>query len=371
MTIDRSKMGANFQSNLKNQNDNLDSRKGPAPYIDKEHASRPFWSPGDGDHTIDIIPFQRGPKHPDVVRKLSAVGDWGYVFDFYYHRNIGASGTSVICPQRTFDQPCPICEEIRRLRRMGQQYDSLIKDVVAKRRTIYNIIVYDSPKEEKKGVQFWDISHVYFEKQVVPIAKKPRQGGFVPFMDPVEGQSIFFQKAGQGLQTEYSGVQFTPREVEGESYEISDESLKEAVSPEKFVKVYTYQELKDMISGGLLPKEEPKEDAPESGAGAESDQSEFYDEPRPPRRTAGGGSPRTQSCPVGGDFGDDFDQLQDCDDCSLREACGEKAGVTAETEPDASEEEESRPAPRRKTSAPPPKKKAPAKPVRKGRTGRR
>ena len=63
-----------------------------------------FWKCAEGDHIIDIIPFEAGPDMPFDERNqpVSDEGDIDYVLDLFVHMKIGNMGTPFVCPYENF-----------------------------------------------------------------------------------------------------------------------------------------------------------------------------------------------------------------------------------------------------------------------------
>jgi len=155
-----------------------------------------FWScsVSKEEHIFDTIPYFAGKKDPLVVKGQLEEGDPVYVLELKVHRNIGigANNGSYICPAQNYGKPCPVCEHIQVLKKDGEYDEEEIKKLYPKRRVIYNILCYDSEKEEDKGVQVWEVAHWFMERHLSSLARTPRTGGFIPFADPVRGNYQFY-----------------------------------------------------------------------------------------------------------------------------------------------------------------------------------
>ena len=127
-----------------------------------------FWAPKLGQHIIDIIPFKMGSNSPldDIGQPLTPEGEDDYVLDYWVHRNIGpGEDQTIVCLAKTYREKCPICEHAQELIRKGDQDTAdLLKP---KRRTIYNVYVWDSAEEQNKGVQIWEVAYFYMVLQCI------------------------------------------------------------------------------------------------------------------------------------------------------------------------------------------------------------
>ena len=169
----RSMFSAGLQEATKRSYDTKDSTYSPT-YL-KNAKKLSFWQCKDGNHLIDVIPYIAGPNDPNANE-----GDPVYVLDVWVHRGVGAVQKDFVCPSKNFNKRCPICEKQMEMRKSGKYSDEEIKGMGPKRRTLYNIVCWDTGDDMKKGVQVWEISHFFFENHIAEISKRPKKGGFVP-----------------------------------------------------------------------------------------------------------------------------------------------------------------------------------------------
>jgi hypothetical protein len=166
----------------------------------------------EGQHIIDILPWEAGPDMPLDEQNIPVTkeGDFDYVLDLWVHQNVGKIKVPFVCPYENFGLPCPICKYIKANRLPKDEWSKKR----AKRRSIYLIWDRTSPENEKKGVQIFDSAHFFMEEKLEEIAKLPRGGGYITFSDPDEGQSICWTRKGSGQEnTQYLGHKFIEREA--------------------------------------------------------------------------------------------------------------------------------------------------------------
>jgi hypothetical protein len=232
-------------------------------------------------------------------------GAWTYKADFWVHRNVGPNDDAVVCLAKTYGKPCPICEEYKRAVDAYGFDDSRAKALKSSHQCLYNVKVYDTPDDEKKGVQVWQVAHFFFEKNIVELAKSPRKGGTdITFSDPDIGKSIsFFRKGKENVS--FSGFQFVDRDVA-----ISDEDLESVYCLEELVHVLTYEEVHELFYGSFSPNS-PVNPPPTSA------------EPSPGRsRERGARSEPGPECKDG--FGNSIDEIPECANCQVYESCADE-----------------------------------------------
>lgn len=200
-----------------------------------------FWKCDEGDHELDIIPYFAGPLDPHARE-----GEFTYVLEVFEHRDVGGiEGQTFICLMKTYGKPCPICQHRQQLIQEGAD-DELIKALRTSRypRSIYNVVVYDSEKEQSKGVQVWHTSHWLMEQYLIKLAESSRreiEQGHPPFKyfaDPEEGYSVRFTRTGQGQNTRYIAHQLLAR-----NYTIPQDTLNAAYQLDQLIYVPKYDEV--------------------------------------------------------------------------------------------------------------------------------
>ena len=323
---------------------------------------------------MDIVPFEAGDNMPidhRTNKPMVAEGDWAYTYEYWVHRGVGPlNNETVICPERTYKQPCPLCEHRRELIAEKAFDAEKMGELLCKQRNLYNVICYDTDKEERKGVQLLDVANFYFEKHISKLATKPvhkRRGSktksadpFKNFADPSDnGVSIEFSIEAAKSKNDFDtwmGHQLIERD-----YDLDEEWLGAALQLDQIVDVKSYEELYQVYYDeeykGDDDDEEEEEESPrgrrrrrrsEEEEAEEIDEDEYAEEPEEdeeeeeqPRRRRGRSSSRRRDtkkklkknvCPEGGEFGTDFEEFDACDNCPNWDACEEASGEVEEEE---------------------------------------
>jgi len=284
----------------------------------------PMWRCPEDEHIIDIIPYQVGANHPNPKIKE---GEWGYYFEFFVHYGVGPMDGQFVCLKETYNLPCPICEARMALRNTEDFDEAEEKKLKAKKRTLYNVVVYTSDDEEKKGVQVWHVAHWYMQKNIVPLAKNKRTGQSIPFSDAYDGKSIQFTRKGIGQHGEFLGHTFLDREEEdGAIYEISDDILDAAFTLEECINKPEYEEVRAAFYGeasGDEGTDEPEVEKEEASAPSRKGRrtTKASDKTEAPKKGREAEVSSTNGCPAGGKFGIDLSALSECDSCDVWDDC--------------------------------------------------
>lgn len=315
--------------------------------IFKEEYSQKVWKCGEGEHLIDIIPYPAGNYDPEAKP-----GDPTYVLILWVHYAIGVNQDAYVCLARNYNKPCPICEYREEIRRHEDFNEDLVKELTPKRRSIYNVVVYDTDKETAKGVQIFDSAHWCMEKHLAALAKIPERGAsravvpYIYFPDPDEGKTVAFTRKGTKRNTEFLGHKFLDRD-----YAIPDEYLEAAFQLDECIIVCEYEEIQLAFMGGA-DDSAPVEEAPAPTAPPVAETPAIrarrplpnpIPAPTPAPAAPVNPSPRTRAtapppaattetgeeCPAGGTFGVDAEQLEACPTCPLWDACSAEADKIA------------------------------------------
>ena len=333
-----------------------------------------FFSPAEGKHRINIIPYVIKTKnHPLVKSGEAEIGEKDYVLDFYAHRGVGPAEKTVLCLKNTYGKPCPICEQAAALRKAGKEKEA--NALKPSRRVVYNI----EDLKEPGVLKVFETSHYLFEKELIEEARDDDEGGFIDFADEEEGMEIKFRAS----KVTKNGMEFT--EFKSFGFEDRDEKLDEklledAISFDELLTVPTYEEAEKILYGEDKDDEDDEDDedepAPKKSSKKidedEDDEDDEDEEPAPkksskkidededeedeqedeepaPKKSSKKSSKKSKSdeedddesdededdepklkakcggncekCPHGHKFGEDCDDFDECDDCDLWPKC--------------------------------------------------
>lgn len=302
---------------------------------------------------IDIIPF----RIVKTIHERYQKDDLHFVFKYFYHRDIGAQETSLVCPT-TFGLPCPICEEVKRLNKDWNTNKEIIKSIRAKERELYNVIDLDS---EEHAIQLWDISPFNFGELLTKETEENQDLQEFPSLDEGLTLKVRMEKKRMG-DIEY--LQADRIDFEEREHAYDDSILDESIDPATVLKLLSYKEIERLFLE-LPPEEgESEEGDDENDARRESrrkknyaqeDEDEVEDIPWNRRQKSepeeeedefeplakvhkdkvSSGKKRrkadeddfeeSEECPVkGGQFGHDCDEYDECDECPIWENCRTK-----------------------------------------------
>jgi hypothetical protein len=178
---------------------------------DKLPEGMEFWRSNEGEHLIDLIPFEAGPDMPldEANRPIVEEGELAYFIPLFVHFNVGPMKEPIVCPYENFNQPCPICEYIGNNFLPKKEWQAIKPG----HRVVYLVWSHDSIEEEKKGVQVWESSMFGVHQHLEDAARKPKGGGSINFSDIDTGKNVFFEREGKGqTDTVYKRFSFVDRD---------------------------------------------------------------------------------------------------------------------------------------------------------------
>lgn len=116
-----------------------------------------LFKPKAGRMLMDILPYVVGKGNPNAEEGCI---HWERIY--WAHRGIGPNGDTYLCPRKTANKPCPICEfRLKLLKSDADDAEKLAQDLAPKQRELFNV---RNRKDPEKGIQIFDISYFLFGK---------------------------------------------------------------------------------------------------------------------------------------------------------------------------------------------------------------
>ncbi|RLA02454.1 MAG: hypothetical protein DRQ42_00620 [Gammaproteobacteria bacterium] len=293
-----------------------------------------LWRPKLGDHCFDVIPWISGPDHPYEEK-----GKYCWVLSLWVYQNVGSLRDQFISPASHWRDPDPIAEYMNSKHLPKEEYGK----IRSKQRAFYLVWVHDTPEEEKKGVQLWEVAHFFIVSQLKEASQIPMGGGLIPYMDHKKGKSVFISIKSEGSFTDGDGnkrdsIQFSaPKFVERKAV-IPDNILSKSVPVDGLINMHPSYELMykafwgKEYDGEAVHAEAPptsltnKVDAPTTMTQGMSEMDRVADEP----------AVEEGVCPAGHDFGADLDKFEkDCNGCVSWNTCSDALDKLKEAEGEA------------------------------------
>ena len=346
----------------------LGGRQSPNIFDLSEYADVEWYSIKEGVNKLDIIPYEvKTNNHPQKVPR----GDLDYKLDIWVHRFVGPADESYLCLKKTFGKRCPICDEIQKMLD-SEDYtwkDDAVKALKAKRRCLYNVIDVNGDDEK---ILLFEISHFEFQKEIIEEAEESAssEGEFVAFADLEDGSTIKFR--GSAREGEFKNT-FQPKSYKFIDREPYGEDILDEVYPlDALLRIPTVEEIEKSFFGKdeeedekpskrkpskiHREKDEEDEDIDDDFKRAIDSDDDDEEEDEKPSKSKGKSKSKNK-CPGGGSFGDDCDELDECEDCDLWENCSKEFEKKDDDDSDDEEEEDEKPAKKKSSKSKPEEKK--------------
>lgn len=203
-----------------------------------------------GAYRLDIMPFIAGEGNP-----YADAGVPHYERTYFTHRGIGPNNDSYVCPAKTFNKPCPICEARAKLMKDGGDEEA-IKDLGPKQRQLFLIIDHAA---RDRGLQLWDVSWWLFGKPLEAKIRNADEGEYDYFADLNEGKYLKIgaeEKSFAGQKfLEFNDIEFKDRK---EHYD--DDMMEKAPCLDDLLKEMEYDKLKAIYNQTSEEDDEVEDD---------------------------------------------------------------------------------------------------------------
>ena len=318
--------------------------------------------------TIDVLPYRVGKGNP-----RASEGMIYFERTYFTHRNIGPGEDSVICPNRTWEKRCPICEDMARMRRDPEMDPEVPKALKPKERQLFNVIDLNAPD---KGIQIWDVSFYLFGEALYEAIKNSddEEDGYAFFSDLKVGLKlkIGFKEKHFAGNTFYEAarIDFKPRakpyskEILEQTYCLDDLLIE--IPYDKLRALYLQEDGKGSNDeegseeeGYETVYEPAKKPAARRPAPAAAEEEDDFADP-PPRRAARNGSARPKPQPEEAE--EEAWEDEEPAPAPAKPAAKRRPAPPPEDEPEEEEAPPARPARRPTAAATAPAKRRPAPP---------
>lgn len=238
----------------------------------------------------------------EVTEDHNPMEDAGQIWwerTFHVHTNVGANNVKVLCPKRTFNDKCPICEYQAQLKKKKGNHKEEIKALYPRDRQLF-CVIDDSDDEET--IQVWDISTHLFGNLLME--KIDEDKPLAVFADMEEGYTleVTFKQDSIGTNKFMTAVEIEFEERD----ELDDDLIDEAPNLDELLVALPYEELEELFFE-VPPDEDDDEDDDDDDDDDDEDDEE--EEEKPSRRRT-----RRRRKSKDDDEDDDEDDEDDDDD---------------------------------------------------------
>lgn len=311
------------------------------------------------EYLLDIIPFWiTDDKFPDYQQLLKKYGEkemFDYKLHLWVHRRLGPNNdTNIVCPKKTYNLPCPVCDEHQKFWDLEEVVDDpeeikAVKEGKAATKPSLRVFMVVIDKLDNNKMKLLEYSNYWFFNNLITSSKRVLGGKQVCIPDFTDnGHSIRFfpdksnynKKDGTPAAGEIKSFEFIPRK-QGEGYDIS--IMNRAYPIDKMIVIKSTDEIKNILEGNTSPLDLP-DDIPDEIANPpvshvfkapaprsqESNDGFFDSAPQVPKvpsdqefhPNASFDNPGpSHICPHGFEFGKDSFTKDECQNCNISKKC--------------------------------------------------
>jgi len=330
-----------------------------------------FWKPKAGKNYLNFLYYKIATEnHPLVKSKDANVGDEDFILDFWVHQYVGPYSCDIICPKKTFNKACPICEA-------GQKYRDEGKDDEAGKcrpthKAVYNVV---DEMDRDKGVQVAILSHKNFQQEMMDEAGDTGdEEGIIDFPDFKEGKVVKFRAEEESFnKNKY--FEFKSFKFEDRSEPLSKSLKEQILSLDEYMVIHSYDKIRSLFYGDdsedeskdeiedeskdeiedelkdeiedYPPKsrnkkneeeENEEDDMPKKSKNKYRDEKEDDDDEKEDEKedekdekddedSTLESAKKAIKCPHKHTYGKDWDQFKECEDCDIWGNCGKASKV--------------------------------------------
>lgn len=201
------------------------------PYINPDV---PMYVPADGQNCIRIV-------DPIELIQLRV-----YFMDVFHHREVGYKNDYFLCDKEMGRGPCPMCELVT-----PDLWDT-DKELAKKRspdmRRLMWVLDLQKP-QEAHILKLWSAPRTLSD-EILTQSRRPDLNVYMDIAHPKEGVPVFFNRAGKGLYTKYTGVQLGQQ-----AYPIGDDVAFQRFEFNDILMWHEYAEMAEAMNmtGGATP----------------------------------------------------------------------------------------------------------------------
>ena len=153
------------------------------------------------------------PKPGNVFLAILPRPDSPAFFEqIYVHYDVGPNHYAFLCPNKMYDERCPVCERRKELSDKGEP-DEVVKLYSWSSRVFMWVVNIENARSVGEGVYLYD-APLGVLKGIAGQTKDTRTGEIIDISDPVEDLELQFTRVGKDMHTKYNAYKTQRRGAE-------------------------------------------------------------------------------------------------------------------------------------------------------------
>jgi len=150
----------------------------------------------------------------------------------YVHYNVGPNQYAFLCPNKMYDEDCPVCNYRKELSDRGEP-DDVLRLYSYTTRVLLWVVNVENSRTVDEGVYLYDAPNSIL-KGIAGQTRDIRTGEIIDISDPVEDLELQFVRTGKDMHTKYDSFKVERRaeEIPEEYYDIPIDMVDVLIQPD-------------------------------------------------------------------------------------------------------------------------------------------
>ena len=165
------------------------------------------------EYELDFLPYiVTDPKHLERDDKIDQAipGNLWYRKPYITHRDIGIDNKRILC-LKTFGKKCPVCEHFAERKDEGADWDTELKLIAQKQRSLYAVVVLNSKDYDPDSIYLFDFSDFLFQDLLKEELEMDESNEIFPSLEEGMTLVVRFRQGKNGKFAEASRINFKKR----------------------------------------------------------------------------------------------------------------------------------------------------------------
>jgi hypothetical protein len=199
-----------------------------------------------------------------------------YFKEIYAHYDVGVNNDAYLCPNKMFNDKCPLCDYAKKLKNSGEPSE-VFSDFLPRKRYLFFILDMTDKVTQTKGIKLFDAPFAIM-KGIIGISENPRTKELIDVSDPDENINVVYSRKG----TKKNSTEYGDFQKEERTKPIPEKFLEEVPS---FEDIFVEPDINAMNESLLVSDEDDNEKEPPRRSTGQHVSEEDNDDEKPVRKS--------------------------------------------------------------------------------------